>query len=71
MDWISVKDTYPAHKQKIRIKVEDTKGNEHELECIFNDYEDYRGWEIKPPENVTIYAKPTHWMSLPELPKDE
>jgi hypothetical protein len=71
MNWISVKDRYPVHKQNIRIKVEDTQGNEHELECTFNDYEDYRGWEIKPPENIIIHAKPTHWIPLPSPPENE
>ncbi len=70
MEWISVEDKYPNHKQKIKIKVQDVEGNPHELECIFNDYEDYRGWEIKPPENVIIHAIPTHWMPLPQPPKE-
>jgi len=67
MEWISVEDRYPSHKQNIKIKVEDTEGKEHQMECIFNDYEDYRSWEIKPPENITIYAKPSHWLPLPKL----
>ena len=64
MKWISITDRYPEDKQKVKIMVEDIQGKEHELECIFHDYEDYRGWEIKPPENITIHAIPTHWMAL-------
>ena len=71
MEWISVKDNYPQDKQKIKIKVEDIQGNEHELEAVFNDYEDCRSWKIKPPENVIIYAKPTHWMPIPKPPEDK
>ena len=67
MEWISVKDRYPDDNQRIKIKVNDTEGKEHELECTFSDCEDYRGWKIKPPENVTIYAKPTHWIPIPEI----
>ena len=63
-EWISVKDKYPENNQKIKIKVKDVQGNLHELEGVFRDYEDYRGWTIKFPENVTIHAKPTHWMPL-------
>lgn len=69
-EWISVNDRYPEHKQNIKIRVQDTEGKEHELECTFNDYEDYRGWEIKPSQNVTIHAKPTHWTPLPLSPKE-
>jgi hypothetical protein len=68
MTWISVKDEYPEHRQKIKIKVEDTQGKEHELEAVFNDHEDYRSWEMKFPENVTIHSKPTHWIPAPTLP---
>ncbi len=68
--WVSVKDRYPLHRQKIKIKVEDIKGKDHELECIFNDCEDYRSWEIKFPEDTMIHAKPTHWMPLPEPSKE-
>lgn len=71
MSWISVKERYPHHMQNIKIRVEDTEGKEHELVCTFKDYEDYRAWTIKPPENVQIHAKPTHWMPLPEPPLEK
>lgn len=71
IEWISVEEAYPKHKQNIKVRVEDTEGKEHELECTFNDHADYRGWEIKPVENVTIYAKPTHWMPLPKPPQEK
>lgn len=67
MEWINAEDRYPEHMQKVKIKVKDTQGKQHEIDCIFKDYEDYRGWTgIKPIENITIHAKPTHWMPLPE-----
>jgi hypothetical protein len=64
MDWISVEDRYPENKQKVKIRVEDTDQKEHILECTFIDHPDFRGWRMKPPENVTIHAKPTHWMPI-------
>ena len=71
MEWISVKDQYPGHKQKVKVKVKDLQEIEHELEATFNDHEEYRSWgDMKFPENVMIHAKPTHWMPLPKPPKE-
>ena len=69
-EWVDVKERYPDHRENIKIKIQDIEGKEYELECIFNDYDDYRSWEIKSIDNVIIHAKPTHWMPLPNPPEN-
>jgi hypothetical protein len=67
MEWISVKDKLPKHQQRIKIRVEDTEAKQHELECTFNDYEDfivweyedYTSWKIKPQQRIKIRVEDT------------
>jgi len=61
-EWINVKTPYPKNNQNIRVKVWDRKTESYfELYAMFNDYEDYRGWRIRPPEGTDIIALPQWW----------
>ena len=64
MDWISVKDKFPEERRDVL--------------CIFQDKERHRRRiEISWVDSARcflfedIYGQVTHWMPLPEPPKDE
>lgn len=73
MEWISVKDRYPENGQSIKIKIwDDLNDCECIVEAKFIDYEDYRSWTIEKEfyKERKLIARPTHWMPLPNPPKE-
>ncbi len=75
MEWISVKDQLPPQGIKIKIKA-DYPGSFVEAECIFKIYNidkdtEAWGWTLNKDSAVKYGTlRPTHWMLLPEPPKE-
>lgn len=61
MDWISFSDKMPKHNQMIKVKSD----NLWHAEGIFQDGKFVYSW-IKG----VCFGNPTHWMPLPEPPKE-
>lgn len=65
-EWISVKDRLPENGIVVRTKIHDENGsrNEQELKRSGNLW-------FLPDGSMYVYYTPTHWMPLPEPPKEE
>jgi hypothetical protein len=60
--WIPVEDGYPENGETVQIRIYNHKIDKIvEINAIFKDYEDYRGWELMGDYGKDIIAKPTHW----------
>ena len=65
MEWISVEDRLPETFGRYLVHIESISGYEPRKNCVFIEYFlgewIFTGWE---------YNRVTHWMPLPELPKE-
>lgn len=78
-EWISVKDRLPeddlpkdTDRKQIRCLVATDKGTVKS--CVRQRYQTKKNgqWCLSPWEwNKDLFAKPTHWMPMPEPPKGE
>ncbi|AGQ07151.1 DUF551 domain-containing protein [Acinetobacter baumannii] len=72
MEWISVEDKWPAYGQLILVVI----SGQTQTRVFFRDGSDFSGKDWIEPVNdddchhTTCWEKVTHWMPLPEPPKN-
>lgn len=64
-EWISVKDGLPKRYDHVLVATSFTYEGEKDIEIAYYAYGRWR-----KPEGL-LYGVVTHWMPLPELPKEE
>jgi hypothetical protein len=77
MEWISVKDILPENKEMVLVSIPDSLlvMVNHVVEFSLNEYSGNHIWQTINSSHpaYTLYANVdgvTHWMPLPEPPKD-
>lgn len=66
MEWISVKDRLPDDGIPVKTKIDDKYGARNETILVRKKHM----WFLKDLSMYVYYA-PTHWMPLPEPPKED
>lgn len=68
--WISVEERLPEKEEYVLIRF---RNNDMSVACVFDRWSGYTFWRAQTDEGwcADCDTEPTHWMPLPEPPKEE